>query len=238
MLETSECISIKNKGRNYTDCMEFSLLRFIQMLLFDINELTKNEYSTYPSNILNKELLEFIKKYPKIYQKVDKYNNTLERQDWSIFLSDKKEFDYYRNDKAELFTNVRNILLVLNKLFNISIDNLIDNKTEYNNVFTKIGNMFSTDNKKINIKIIKSDILIETMSMHNIKLYLSRPDSEYEQLNPDSIYKVINKNTLIKIKINNITYKWKLYELYIDDNSFDNNYITGHSVIQRLKHTF
>jgi hypothetical protein len=41
-LETTECISINNNGKIYTDCMEFSLLRFLQIMMCDSGKVEKN----------------------------------------------------------------------------------------------------------------------------------------------------------------------------------------------------
>ena len=124
MLETCECVTINNKDRVYTDCMEFSLLRFMQILLYD------DKSSRYNPTILDipmKDILrDYINKYNKIHIKTDYYNTTngiKERSDWATLVSDHNTiFDYYRNDQSELFTNVKNVLLFFNYFFEIPID--------------------------------------------------------------------------------------------------------------------
>ena len=69
MLETSECIEITNNGRIYTDCMEFSLLRFLQLCTYDLDQIFTKKFSFYPDSIIHNELLSiFANKYPIIYQ--------------------------------------------------------------------------------------------------------------------------------------------------------------------------
>ena len=226
VLEISECIPIVNKKRCYTDCMEFSLLRFTQLLLYDIKEINSG-YSYYPKNIKNNELREFFEKYPKIYQSMEFYDNTNERQDWSIFVSDRDFFDYYRNDNAELFTNIRNILLYFNNFFKLDLDL---NKEQES--LQTIANKFSSKNKKIEIEIKHKLEKHQEMKMKDIMLLLSRPDDEYLNF-INKKYIIIEKKTILGIKINNISYDWNLIEIYFANKCFKNNFITGHSIIKK-----
>jgi hypothetical protein len=110
-LETTECIEINNNGKLYTDCMEFSLLRLIQLLLFENKEVVELDEWEYSKNIkYNDEILEFIKKYPIIYRKAEYYleneSGIQQRSDWASLVSDRNLLDYYRNDNAELFTSI------------------------------------------------------------------------------------------------------------------------------------
>jgi hypothetical protein len=71
MLETTECIPIRNNGRDYTDCMEFSLLRFLHMIFYSEYQIRKAGLSDYhldlhPKLKLNQDLIEFVKTYPEI----------------------------------------------------------------------------------------------------------------------------------------------------------------------------
>ena len=42
-LDTTECIMINNNGVKYTDCMEFSLLRFAHLLMADPEKIFKTQ---------------------------------------------------------------------------------------------------------------------------------------------------------------------------------------------------
>ena len=117
-LETTECITISNNDCEYTDCMGFSLLRFIQLLGFCPKQLNQLGYSSYSSQISTGEIIEHINKHPKIFTSAEYYLNggIKERNDWSIFVSNRKFLDYYRNDNKELFTSLENILKFFNGL--------------------------------------------------------------------------------------------------------------------------
>jgi len=65
VLETTECIPINNGSITYTDCMEFSLLRFLQLLLYDPRQIGKDGFSFYPN--MEGLIKTHIKKYGKIY---------------------------------------------------------------------------------------------------------------------------------------------------------------------------
>lgn len=230
MLETSECIFINSNGRKFTDCMEFSLLRFAQMLLFDKID---DKYSNYKKDFKNQYFTSHIQNNKKIYHEIDYYLNSNERNEWALCVSDKDFFDYYRNDKAELFTSVKNILIFLEKYFEIKVN--FENPQE---TFNNISKYFSNENKNISISIndIKEINTIEKMKY--IINYVSRPDCDYDDYY-DETFDVINKETLIDIYINDYQYQWYLYEKYIDTNDENkiypkNKFITGHSVINQV----
>jgi hypothetical protein len=140
MLETTECIEINNLGRIYTDCMEFSLLRFLQLIIYNSQELYdtgKSQYihENFKLNLLDidnisniSELNKFINIYPYIYSNAEYYlSNNIgisQRTEWSTLLSDKLFFDYYRNDGAELFTSIENIINFFNGFFSMKLENL------------------------------------------------------------------------------------------------------------------
>lgn len=126
MLQTTECLPINNFGKEYTDCMEFSLYRFLHILFFNPEEIRSNGNSKYDFRFglpkLHNSLQSFIRKYPIIYQLSSHYrSNIQERQDWAIFLSNRKCFNYYRNDGAELMTNLSTIFSFLQYFFNIPL---------------------------------------------------------------------------------------------------------------------
>ena len=52
MRKILDIISINNNNISYTDCMEFSLLRFIQLLLYDPPNIEKNGFSSNPAGDL------------------------------------------------------------------------------------------------------------------------------------------------------------------------------------------
>lgn len=233
VLETTECIIIDNNGKIYTDCMEFSLLRFIHMLHYEPSDLSFFGYSNYKNIESCKDyLLDFIKKYPLIYPKANYYlkeDGTIERNEWATFVSDKDFLDYYRNDKAELFTSVENIIKFFNGFYNMDLD--IDNQQLSLN---SIAEYFTTENKKISLKINNNSKNQILLYMSDFMCYISRPETEY-CLDDPTIYKVIDSKTSIYIKINDDEYLWMLSEMYISDSdTHKNKYITGHSVIHTL----
>lgn len=129
MLQTTECLPINNFGKEYTDCMEFSLYRFFQILFFSPEEIRANGNSKYNFRLrlpkLHNSLQAFIRKYPIIYQLSSHYrSNIQERQDWAIFLSNRKCFNYYRNDGAELMTNLSTIFSFLQYFLNVPLQSI------------------------------------------------------------------------------------------------------------------
>jgi hypothetical protein len=236
MLETSECIEITNNGRTYTDCMEFSLLRFLQLCTYDLNQMITNNFSFYPNSIIYNNLLNnFINKYPIIYQDTAFYelseNGKLQRQSWANFVSDKNFLDYYRYDSAKLFTSVRNIIKFFNGFFRLALN--INNHQES---LDKISKIFSNDKKKISLKIKYIDKQKMYLRMKEIMRYISRPETEYIlHIKNKELYEIITSKTFIDIKIDGFRYEWVLSEMYFSDpNLFENKFITGHSVIYNL----
>jgi len=234
VLETTECIKINNNGKSYTDCMEFSLLRFIQLLLFDLDEINESNKSLYPKIKYHDDISEFIKKYPIIYKNSEYYLEDdigiKQRNDWATLVSDKDFLDYYRNDNSELFTSIINILKFLNGFFDLELD--------YNNITESleiISNKFSLPNKKITINLEEVKNNENLMKLSDINKYISRPQtkSEIDKFKIDSNkYNVVSKKSYINININDIEYEWMLFEMYFKDCTlFENKYITGHSVI-------
>jgi hypothetical protein len=253
MLETTECVKINNNGRIYTDCMEFSLLRFFQLIIYDSNQIIdigKSKYNLDLNNINGLdtlsltnfvELKSFIDTYPDIYQKAQYYLSDKiglkQREEWSKLVSDRDFFDYYRNDGAELFTSVSNVINFFNGFFSLNLSN---DEILYQHNLDKIASKFSSLNKKISIIKSEPDIIIRMMNLKNILLYFSRPDTDYiNNLNKNIEYKVVFKTTYLDLVIDGNNYKWKLYEVYLDDtNLIDfnliNKFITGHSVIYNV----
>jgi hypothetical protein len=233
VLETTECIIIDNNGKIYTDCMEFSLLRFIHMLHYEPSDLSFFGYSNYKNNENCKDyLLDYMKKYPLIYSNAKYYlkeDGTTERNEWATLVSDKDFLDYYRNDKAELFTSVENIINFFNGFYNMNLDT---NNQQLS--LNSIAEYFTTENKKISLKINNISKNQIRLYMSDFMCYISRPETEY-CLDDPTIYKVIDSKTSIYIKINDDEYLWMLSEMYIcDSKTHKNKYITGHSVIHTL----
>lgn len=231
MLITGECVEINNLGRIYTDCMEFSLLRFFQLMLCDEESIKTKSQSKY---LTNKEIClpinDFIKKYPIIYSNIEYYSSEkgiLERQDWAKTLSDTEIFEYYRNDKAELFTNVENIVQFINWCFFTDFNI----KSEINVLLQQIQDYFTLGNKKITLTLDSKSETKLLCPVSQISQFISRPDNEYSYFNTKR-YFVSNVRSIIKIKINYCEYEWNLYEKYMcNKNKFSNHFITGHSVI-------
>ena len=233
MLETSECIEISNNGRNYTDCMEFSLLRFLQLCSYDLNQIIKNKISFYPNEIIKNNLIGiYTNEYPIIYPDSNFYNlsenGKKQRESWSKFVSDRDFLDYYRNDFAELFTSIENIIKFFNGFFEMNLD--INNHQESFNIISK---KFSNDKKDISLKIRYIDKHKLYLTIGEVIRYISRPETEYiKKINSSELYEIINSKTLIDVKIDGFDYEWILYEMYFTNKDlFSNKFITGHSVI-------
>lgn len=238
MLETSECIEISNNGRTYTDCMEFSLLRFLQLCTYDTNQIISNKHSFYPTEIIQNEMISsFIREYPLIYPDSNFYdvseNGKKQREVWAKFVSDRDFLDYYRNDSAELFTSVENVIKFFNGFFQMNLD---INKDKHQENLNKISKRFSNLNKNILLKIKSIDKQKNYLNMKQIIKYISRPESEYiKQIENSELYEIINSKTFINIEIDGHKYEWTLFEMYFSDyNLFENKFITGHSVIYNV----
>ncbi len=240
MLETTECIPINNNGKHYTDCMEFSILRFLHLLFYDHKQIIKNKKSNWLTNkidnIDDSEIINFINKYPNIYPEssyyLDNKEGTKQREDWAIFVSNRDFMEYYRNDSAELFTNCKNIFLFFNNMFNMNLD-LYNLDESLNN----IAKYFSTKDKNIRLKIKSINVDEHKTKMKNIYYKLSKKDTDYEEhLSSNDDFIFYNKKTIINIYINNIKYEWHLTEVYLDDDykNIKNKFITGHSVIYSI----
>ena len=236
MLETGECILINNQNRVYTDCMEFSLLRFLQLLTCDVNQLKINGFSDYNINriVLNNKLKNFIDNFPKIYKLLENYEyNVKERSKWSETISDMNTIDYYRNDKSELFTSVENIFNFIETFVNINELKNIGDELSYQEKFDMIASYFSTNDKEIKIVLENTSTKISKVNMKTIIRQVSRPDNEYiNYLN--QVFNVVDRNTTIYIFVNNKIYEWSLWEKFIVDDKIKNKFITGHSVITYL----
>ena len=236
MLETGECILINNQNRVYTDCMEFSLLRFLQLLTCDVNQLKINGFSDYNINriVLNNKLKNFIDNFPKIYKLLENYEyNVKERSKWSETISDMNTIDYYRNDKSELFTSVENIFNFFETFVNINELKNMGDELSFQEKFDMIAYYFSTNDKEIKIVLENSSTKISKVNMKTIISQVSRPDNEYiKYLN--QVFNVVDRNTTIYIFVNNKIYEWSLWEKFIVDDKIKNKFITGHSVIECL----
>ena len=233
MLETSECIEISNNKRIYTDCMEFSLLRFLQLCTYDSEQIITEKFSFYPDTIIYNDLLNnYVAKYPIIYPDAAFYdlseNGKKQRETWANFVSDKDFLDYYRNDSAKLFTSVQNIIKFFNGFFQIELD--INNHQES---LDKISKIFSNKKKYISLKIKYIDKHKMYMSIKEVMKYISRPETEYtKHIDNTELHEIINSKTFIDIKIDGFNYEWVLSEMYFSDiDLFSNKFITGHSVI-------
>lgn len=253
LLETTECISIINNGRKYTDCMEFSLLRFLHILCYNMNELTDADSCQFglenpiSQSSIDEELKGFITKHPKICPQAEYYldneEGIQERENWAIFVSDRPFFEYYRNDSAELFTNLHNIFQFYKHFFQLPLETLLSrdlndraNREIIHKNLKLMSSAFSTNGKKIDIKIASYYEHVYTSPLKKVAAYVSRPDEEYKNSpyysSPESlIYK--HCNTVINISINaELCYEWNLTEVYFSQpNIFVNPLITGHSVI-------
>lgn len=231
VLETTECINIINKGRSYTDCMEFSLLRFIQLIGYCPDEINRDGCSKYSSKVDYGLVSDFIKDHQIIYPQAKYYTDinlpgTKERADWAEFVSDRNFLDYYRNDTAELFTSVTNIIKFFNGFYSMNLD-----LTDHTSSLDKIAEFFSNVDKKIKIILNKVKTKEELLPMNIIHRIISRPDNEVK---PSNIkHKIVIIETEIDFIINGIDYRWNLNEIYFKDNVYSNNYITGHSVINK-----
>lgn len=235
MLETTECIQIENNGRNYTDCMEFSLLRFLHLIMYsrdeiDLTGISHYKYSLNQNLNLSGDLLEYINSNPEIHQKSVYYTQSEgvhERGLWAKFVSDRDFFQYYRTDGAELFTNIDNIIIFCNRLLGINLDLNQDN--EY--VLQELSSKLSTKNKKIIVSIKSHDIILTRANKSSIIAYLSKEQEDIENL-PNKMYPIVNEQTLLNLQIGLDKYEWHLYGIYFKDKSIvSNNFITGHSVI-------
>ncbi len=228
-LETTECISIENKGRIYTDCMEFSLLRFLHLIGYCPNQMEQSKCSEFSKKVSTGLVGDFIKSHGTIYPDATYYLDEekpgpVERAHWAEFVSDRSFLDYYRNDGAELFTSVTNIIKFFNGFYSMGL-NVYTHESSLN----KIAKHFSTKEKKITLTVISTDTKEETKPMSMIVRLISRPDNEI--IGSSQLKKICICNTVIQIDINDDTYYWKLYEVYFKEKKFSNNWITGHSVI-------
>lgn len=260
MLKTTECILINHSGMEYTDCMEFSLLRFLQILLFDPNEIDDHEFSCYhvPSDAIriHPSLVNYVKENPFIYPDALYYvkspSGIKERCDWAKLVSFHKQFQYYRNDSAELFTNIDNIFMFLQFFCGLTPKQMgvpsqkhlyASNKTidEYNLIFAQIGKLFSTPAKHIHITVFSQHTTIQYMTIQGSTSYISRPENTeyYQSPHNQHLYRVKRVVTKIRFCINEwYTYDWDLYEIYFDAEQdqplhLHNRLLTGHSVIAR-----
>ncbi len=237
MLETSECIPIQNNGRNYTDCMEFSLLRFMHLIFFAEEEILANKISNYNIKkenkliILHNDILTWISRFPNIYKEASYYldgDGIIEREEWAIFVSDRPYFEYYRVDSAELFTNIRNIIIFCKELLGMNL-NLDDPESDNLRIIQNILNEYTNKNIKFFINYKEKDNL--ELSVPRIKAFISKIQPDIDTLTKQS-YSVISKRTILHLTINSKVFNWNLYEVYFkNENLLSNKFITGHSVI-------
>ncbi len=238
MLETTECIPIKNNGRDYTDCMEFSLLRFAHIIFYSEKQIEKEGSSDWilnPKNNIIKishDLKTWINQHPKIYPNSSYYlekDGLKEREEWAQFISDRPYFDYYRTDGAELFTSVKNIIIFCKEMLGMDLD--IDEYEEENiiKIISNIINKYTGKQFKFYIELEETRT-INTPHENIIKL-ISKPQPDIFSLKKQS-YKVINKKSILHIVVDEEIYNWDLYEVYFaNKENVSNKFITGHSVI-------
>ncbi len=234
MLETTECIPIQNNGRDYTDCMEFSLLRFLHLIFYSKDQIKENNYSEWVINQdnelikINPDLNEWIKRFPKIYRNSSYYlgpDGKNEREEWAKFVSDRSYFDYYRCDGAELFTNIRNIIVLCKELLGINLD--IDDD-ESNNLMKISKKLSEYTGKKIILLIEFEEYAVMEEKICNIKRLFSKPQPDIDNLD-DIYYKIINKSSTLNLRIDEKLYDWSLTEVYFKENGIvSNKFITGH----------
>ncbi len=267
MLETTECIPIKNQGRNYTDCMEFSLLRFLHIIFCSEDEISQKGNSTWVTqpvtqpdegsnegsneenegsdleNMISRitispDLNEWIRTHPKIYKKSSYYLEgsddeelklgAKEREEWSQFVSDREYFEYYRTDGAELFTNIRNIIIMCKELLGMNL-NLEDSEPENLRIISNSLSHHTGKNIKLCIGYKEKDIL--NMPLSRILNFISKPQPDINEL-PVSSYKVLNKRTILHLTVGSDVYNWNLYEVYFTkEDLVSNKFITGHSAL-------
>jgi hypothetical protein len=229
MLETNESILVINSNFPNTDSMEFSLLRFLQLLLYDPKQITTDGFSYYPVNIkCNEDLHYHMKEYPKIFNDIKYFltEGKIELSDWTLLLGGLPCFEYFSNDKCELFTNIENIYHFFNSFLYMNLDiRAGDQNLEI------ISKKFSTINKKIRCSLKQRTITREKMSRKEIVDLQYNNDNEYQNDSNDK-YDVIQRDTVILICINDIKYEWNLFETYFDKDS--HRYIKGHSLIVKL----
>ncbi len=230
MLETTECVLINNNGNTYTDCMEFSLLRFLQLLLYDSKEIHQQHSSPYPKlNQYHSIMKKHISMYPIIYKNASHYlENIDEREKWAILLSN-LDLIYYRNDNCELYTNTKNIYLFLNLFLSMKLDSDEDDSKN----LEIISKQFTNKKKKVCLSIKENTVQKKEMPMKEIIGLLSRPDNELLHHIHKKEYVTTISNT-ISILIDDQHYEWKLTQVTIDHSKYSNRFITGHSVIIKL----
>lgn len=230
-LETTECIPITNKGRTYTDCMEFSLLRFLQLV-------GQSGCSEYSNKVNSGPVGEFIRAHGKIFSSADYYLDrkspgVTERADWAEFVSDRNFLHYYRNDSAKLFTSVSNIIKFFNGFYQMELGFEED---DFNASLDSIAKYFTTNNVQVSIEIIDRDEDMRELPIKEICRMISRPDDEFSAHTFDKrICSIHEIKTTIQLEINKLTYYWTLTEVYLKDSDpieFSNKYVTGHSVIR------
>ncbi len=235
ILETTECIPIENSGRNYTDCMEFSLLRFVHMIYYSKPEDNSGnlDISSYNQNItlnIHSDLKEFINRFPQINVKGSYYLNgdgIIEREEWAKFVSDKAYFDYYRTDGAELFTSVKNIIIFCKELLGINL-NLLDEESDNLYLITK---KLQSSGSNINLSFDYGEQTTTKLHLSRIKMFLSKEQPDINNLK-FGLYDIVSKQSVLDLVINYHKYKWNLNEVYFqDDTIVSNKFITGHSVI-------
>ncbi len=237
MLETTECIPIKTNDREFTDCMEFSLLRFLHFIFYSTTEIENHGFSKYailPDNPLiqiHPDLSVWIEEHPLIYQSASYYHQKegiQERNDWAHFISDRPYFDYYRTDSSELFTNLHNIIIFCKELLGMNLKPQ-DDANENIQLIAKYIQDYTQ--KNIQLYIDYEENRTTNMSIEKIKSLISKPQPDIQLLNQPT-YTVISKRTILFFSINSHIYDWNLYEVYFtNQNIVSNHFITGHSVI-------
>ena len=153
------------------------------------------------------------------------------RSDWSILLSNKEYFEYYRDDQKELFTNQNNIISFLKNVLGYDDPYEVFNNYEFDINTTKT---------------------IEQLDINSIKQMMSKDVSVYEALSNNDKYNIRFDDTVIRFAIKDLNnkniiqkYKWYLKQVYFDPAFADpvsnnqssnfNLFITGHSAIRPLE---
>ncbi len=207
-LETTECIEINNHGKVYTDCMEFSLLRFIQMIFSSEKEINSEGLSNYYTDV-NHDLIEvhpdlksYIERFPKIYKDSNYYlegEGAREREEWAKFVSDRSYFEYYRPDGAELFTNLYNIIIICKELLGMKLD-LEDSEPDNIRIISKNISEYRGSKFQMYIGYKEKDTL--DLPVAKILSFVSKPQPDFETLDKPK-YSVISKRTILHLIIEN-----------------------------------
>jgi len=184
MLETiRECLITLDNQISYTDCMEISLLRFIQLLFINTDLEENQETYTFNFSKLNQsnihpELLFFLERNNIIYKtKIDFENKGYDlRRNWCLFLNNRQIFEYIKENKYEVRSSFRNLVSFCNYFLKLDLEN----NTEYepNYLFQILLNKFELNNFTINAIVFSYENKYKDsyISDEEITIYNNRMD--------------------------------------------------------------